>query len=112
MKISTLYLPSNNITGTVPSALCSDELLSVLSFDSNAISCYAPCLSSVASLQNGAISACKDSSAGSMIPSLNPTPWPDAVNVSPSAGEIVRNLSIRAVNIFCLLRNFRFFSLT
>ena len=87
MKMSTLHLLSNSLTGAVPSALCTVESLSVLSFGSNALSCYAPCFSSVPSLQNGSILACKDSSTGSKTLSLNPTP-------RPSAGEIEVKLSI------------------
>ena len=90
LKISTLELLSNSLTGTVPSAFCADELLSVFSFGSNALSCYAPCLSSVTSLQNGVVTTCTDTSVVSNIPTLKPTSKPvgRGAVVYPSTGEI------------------------
>ena len=72
----SLVLLSNSLTGTVPSALCVDELLSILSFGFNSLSCYAPCLSSVASLDNGLINVCTENVSVSMIPNVTPTSAP------------------------------------
>jgi len=48
--LKELVINNNYLTGTVPSGLCRDSYLTYLSGDSNGFSCYATCLSSVATL--------------------------------------------------------------
>ena len=47
VRLQTLRLDSNALSGIVPSSVCNDKALTNMNCASNAISCYASCLSSV-----------------------------------------------------------------